>query len=99
MPAVYEIVDGSMLLHLPVIIQRCQALAARVEHGSPGPAADLGVLSSLSGETIDGARAVAQGLYPLEPADGGGTRNVLGAKFPAYPPGTLSRAFLCRGAG
>lgn len=46
---------------------RCQALERRLAHGDILPEEELRALSGLLKETIDEARAVAQGLQPLEP--------------------------------
>ena len=63
----HEIHDG-VCQQLTGALLRCQALEARLRRGTPLPPADLDALSSLLGETIHEARAVAQGLCPVEPA-------------------------------
>ncbi len=62
----HEIHDG-VCQQLTGALLRCQALELRLKRGAPLPPEELDALSSLLGESIQEARAVAQGLYPLEP--------------------------------
>jgi signal transduction histidine kinase len=61
-----EVHDG-VCQQLTGALLRCQALERRVEQGTPTSADELGAISSILGETIHEAHAVAQGLCPLEP--------------------------------
>jgi signal transduction histidine kinase len=61
-----DVHDG-VCQQLTAALLRCQALELRLDRGTPPSSAELGALSSLLGETIHEARAVAQGLCPLEP--------------------------------
>jgi signal transduction histidine kinase len=61
-----EIHDG-VCQQLTGALLRCQALELRLDHGAAPSSVDLQALSSLLGETMNEARAVAQGLCPLEP--------------------------------
>lgn len=62
-----EVHDG-VCQQLTGALLRCQALECRLEQGSPPTSADLEALSSLLGETIHEAHAVAEGLCPIEPS-------------------------------
>ncbi len=62
-----EVHDG-VCQQLAGALLRCQALELRLEHGNAPSLTELGALSSLLGDTMNEARAVAHGLWPLEPA-------------------------------
>jgi signal transduction histidine kinase len=62
-----EVHDG-VCQQLTGALLRCQAMELRLERGASPSSAELGALSSLLGEAINEARAVAQGLCPLEPS-------------------------------
>jgi signal transduction histidine kinase len=62
-----DVHDG-VCQQLTAALLRCQALELRLERGAPPSVAELGALSSLLGEAIHEARAVAEGLCPLDPA-------------------------------
>jgi signal transduction histidine kinase len=62
----HEVHDG-VCQQLTGALLRCQALELRLERGIPPTRSELDALSSLLGETIHEARAVAQGLCPLAP--------------------------------
>ncbi len=62
-----EVHDG-VCQQLTGALLRCQAMELRLEQGASPSPAELGALSSLLGEAINEARAVAQGLCPLEPS-------------------------------
>ncbi len=62
-----EVHDG-VCQQLTGALLRCQAMELRLEQGASPTSAELGALSSLLGESINEARAVAQGLCPLEPS-------------------------------
>ncbi len=61
-----EVHDG-VCQQLTGALLRCQALELRLEGGVPPTASELAALSTLLGETIHEAYAVAQGLCPLDP--------------------------------
>jgi signal transduction histidine kinase len=62
-----EVHDG-VCQQLTGALLRCQAMELRLDRGASASSAELGILSSLLGEAINEARAVAQGLCPLEPS-------------------------------
>jgi signal transduction histidine kinase len=62
-----DVHDG-VCQQLTAALLRCQALELHLERGAPPSFAELGALSSLLGEAINEARAVAEGLCPLGPA-------------------------------
>jgi signal transduction histidine kinase len=61
-----EVHDG-VCQQLTGALLRCQALELRLGQGMPLSSVELEALSSLLGQTINEAHAVAQGLCPLEP--------------------------------
>ncbi len=61
-----ELHDG-VCQELAAALLRCQALERRLERGGTVCGADLTPLSSLLSQSIDEARNVALGLFPLEP--------------------------------
>lgn len=64
-----EVHDG-VCQQLTGALLRCQTLERRLDSGRDVTLEDLNTLSSLLGEAIDEAHAVAKGLCPLEPSPG-----------------------------
>ncbi len=62
-----EVHDG-VCQQLTGALLRCQAMELRLDQGASPSSAELRALSSLLGDSINEARAVAQGLCPLEPS-------------------------------
>jgi signal transduction histidine kinase len=62
-----EVHDG-VSQQITAALLRCQALELHLEKGAPPTSEEVKALSSLLSEAIDDARAVAQGLCPLQPS-------------------------------